>query len=323
MVYVPIAKLDNFTSKEDNMQLWLNDIEKAITVNGWNDTQVLQAIPYFLRDTTDAWYQSLAVKSQTFNDFKTEFIRYFSNNNSINKLANLFTTIKQEDTEVVTTYLECFHRNLYQIQAIQTDYFTAPQILNQFIRNLHIDLPTAVTHARNFEAANESINQKLEEYLANNRAIYQTPQQRHNSGNMNCFQNQSRPLSLTAPSLPSELCSWNSETGTTQHLNSQNYLSLLVIPENATPNNQELRQTSTSNIPPATIMEDKSLDAIFSFELEELSTMPLFSRATLKKKPITAMYTDVKIDGHPIKLIFDSGSAGSIITQQLMDQLGC
>ncbi|KAG9288705.1 hypothetical protein G9A89_004324 [Geosiphon pyriformis] len=35
------------------------------------------------------------------------------------------------------------------------------------------------------------------------------------------------------------------------------------------------------------------------------------------------MYTDVKVDGHLIKLILDSSSAGSIITQQLMDQLGC
>ncbi|KAG9297301.1 hypothetical protein G9A89_001990 [Geosiphon pyriformis] len=34
------------------------------------------------------------------------------------------------------------------------------------------------------------------------------------------------------------------------------------------------------------------------------------------------MYTDAKVDGHPIKLILDSGSAGSIITRQLMDQLG-
>ncbi|KAG9298412.1 hypothetical protein G9A89_000411 [Geosiphon pyriformis] len=34
MAYAPIAKLNNFTGKEDNVQVWLNDIEKAITVNG-------------------------------------------------------------------------------------------------------------------------------------------------------------------------------------------------------------------------------------------------------------------------------------------------
>ncbi|KAG9287814.1 hypothetical protein G9A89_017409 [Geosiphon pyriformis] len=175
MAYAPIAKLDNFT------------------------------------DTTNSWYQSLVAKPQTFNEFKTEFLRYFSNNNSINYLINTFTTIKQEDTEAVTTYLGCFHRNLHQIQAIQADYFTVPQILNQFIRRLHsnilqqvclmhpVDFSTAVTHARDFEAVeleanhvqavnlvmnrssdldsklkqfSNTINQKLEGYLADNHAIY-------------------------------------------------------------------------------------------------------------------------------------------------------
>ncbi|KAG9303396.1 hypothetical protein G9A89_013722 [Geosiphon pyriformis] len=37
MAYTPIAKLDNFTSKEDNVQVWLNDIKKTITVNRWNN----------------------------------------------------------------------------------------------------------------------------------------------------------------------------------------------------------------------------------------------------------------------------------------------
>ncbi|KAG9305948.1 hypothetical protein G9A89_016601 [Geosiphon pyriformis] len=35
------------------------------------------------------------------------------------------------------------------------------------------------------------------------------------------------------------------------------------------------------------------------------------------------MYTNAKINGQLIKLILDSGSVGSIITYQLMDQLGC
>ncbi|KAG9290974.1 hypothetical protein G9A89_011124, partial [Geosiphon pyriformis] len=137
-----------------------------------------------------------------------------NNNNSINCLANTFTTIKQEETKAVITYLRCFHRNLHQIQAIQADYFTVPQILNQFIHGLcssilqcicqmHLaDLQTTITNARDFETAelktnhaqainlvmNESseldsklkqfsdfINQKLEEYLANN----QWPQETH------------------------------------------------------------------------------------------------------------------------------------------------
>ncbi|KAG9302366.1 hypothetical protein G9A89_011416, partial [Geosiphon pyriformis] len=171
IVYAPIAKLEKFT------------------------------------DTVDSWYQSLATKPQTFDTFKQEFLKYFSNNNSINCLVNTFTTIKQGNTEAITTYLGQFHRCLRQIQAINADYFTVAQILNQFIKDLYssilqricplhpADLQTAITNAKNFEAAeleanhaqainlvinrsseldsklkqfSDFINQKLEGYLADN-----------------------------------------------------------------------------------------------------------------------------------------------------------
>ncbi|KAG9305968.1 hypothetical protein G9A89_016621 [Geosiphon pyriformis] len=189
MVYTPIVKLEKFTGEEDNAQIWLNNVEKTITANEWNDVRALQAISYFFQDTADS-----------------------CNNNSINHLANTFTIIKQGENKAVTTYLERFYRNLCQIQAIQADYFTVPQILNQFIRSLcssilqcicsmHLtDFQATITNARNFEAAelkvnhaqainlvinglskldsklkqfSDSINQKLERYLADNQAIYQ------------------------------------------------------------------------------------------------------------------------------------------------------
>ncbi|KAG9297014.1 hypothetical protein G9A89_008600 [Geosiphon pyriformis] len=215
IAYVPIVKLEKFTSEEDDAQIWLNNIEKVIAVNRCNNARAMQAIPYFLQNTANSWYQSLINKSQDFNAFKIEFLRYFSNNNSINRLANTFTTIKQRKNEAVTTYLRCFYRNLHQIQAINANYFTVAQILNQFIRGLHssilqcvhpmypVDLQAAITNARDFEAAeleanhaqavnlvmngsseldsklkqfSDSINQKLEGYLANNCTIYQPPQ---------------------------------------------------------------------------------------------------------------------------------------------------
>ncbi|KAG9306917.1 hypothetical protein G9A89_000785 [Geosiphon pyriformis] len=260
MAYAPIAKLEKFTSKENDVQIWLNNIEKAITANEWNNTRAMQVISYFLQNTANSWYQNLVNKLQDFNAFKIEFLRYFSNNNSINRLANTFITIKQRETIAVTTYLGHFHRNLYQIQVINANYFTVAQILNQFIRKL-------------------------------------------------C----------------SSILQHNPETGHTQNPNFQYYLSLLVSPKNVQPNNLETNQQSTltNNIPPTTITKNKLLDAIFQFELEKPSTILLFSGATLEKKPITAMYTDAKVDGHSIKLILNSRSAGSIITRQLMDQLGC
>ncbi|KAG9288539.1 hypothetical protein G9A89_006035 [Geosiphon pyriformis] len=72
MAYAPITKLNNFTGEEDDAQ-------------------------------------SLVNKPQDFNAFKAEFLRYFSNNNSINCLVNTFTTMKQGETEAVTTYLGRFH----------------------------------------------------------------------------------------------------------------------------------------------------------------------------------------------------------------------
>ncbi|KAG9290624.1 hypothetical protein G9A89_011587 [Geosiphon pyriformis] len=82
---------------------------------------------------------------------------------------------------------------------------------------------------------------------------------------------------------------------------------------NVQPNNLETNQHPTliSNILLATITENKSLDVIFPFEFEELSTTPLFSGAALEEKPITVMYTDAKVDGHSIKLILDIDCAVS------------
>ncbi|KAG9288533.1 hypothetical protein G9A89_015739, partial [Geosiphon pyriformis] len=225
IAYAPIVKLDKFTGEEDDTQVWLNN------------------------DTADLWYQSLVDKPQDFNAFKLEFLRYFSNNNNINRLANTFTTIKQKETEAVTTYLGRFYRNLQQIQAIDGNYFTAPQILNQFICGLHSSIlqHDTVIHARNFESAklevnythtvnlvmnrsseldsklkqfSDSINQKLEEYLADNHTIYQPPQQCNNPGNANCFQNQLYPSSLSAaPNQP-----WQPEMCVCHNCGNQGYI---------------------------------------------------------------------------------------------------
>ncbi|KAG9299306.1 hypothetical protein G9A89_013954 [Geosiphon pyriformis] len=99
---------------------------------------------------------------------------------------------------------------------------------------------------------------------------------------------------------------------------------LLVTPEDATSHNSEAnRQPAlTNNISPATITNNETLAAIFPFKLEKTTTVLLFSRAALEEKFIMTMYTDVKVNDHPIKLILDSGLAGNIITRQLIDQLG-
>ncbi|KAG9285786.1 hypothetical protein G9A89_013211 [Geosiphon pyriformis] len=70
-----------------------------------------------------------------------------------------------------------------------------------------------------------------------------------------------------------------------------------LTPENATSNNTESNQhIPTNTILPATISSNEFLAAIFPFKLEENTPIPLFSRAALEKKLITAMYTDARVD---------------------------
>ncbi|KAG9297189.1 hypothetical protein G9A89_019470 [Geosiphon pyriformis] len=77
-----------------------------------------------------------------------------------------------------------------------------------------------------------------------------------------------------------------------------------------------------TTISPARIAENANLSDIFSFEFEANESPFLLSNAaTNKQKAITAMYTEAKVEGKAIHLILNSGSAGSIITYQLMQQL--
>ncbi|KAG9291630.1 hypothetical protein G9A89_022049 [Geosiphon pyriformis] len=381
MVYAPIVKLNNFTGEENDTQVWLNDVKKAIT--------------------------SLVNKPQDFNAFKVEFLRYFSNNNSINRLVNTFTTMKQEETEVILNQFIC----------------SLCSSILQHVHPLHPDtLQDAVTHTRDFESTksetnhkfNELINKRLEGYLVDNHAIYQPLQRCNNQRNSNYAQNQPcsssstnqqwqqkmhichycknqyqnpngqfqtpnqypnqnqpayllvmqsspqviyqqpqpqiiyQPQQIQTPpqnlppnrtqrpritqqswrlamvvhqlissslQQPSGLCQRNSGAGQPQNLNSQNYLSFLVTSEDTPTNNLVFaqKQPLTSNISPTTITKDKFLAAIFPFKFKETTITPLFSKATLEAKPITTIYTDTKVEEQFLKLIFDSGSTGSII----------
>ncbi|KAG9296675.1 hypothetical protein G9A89_009934 [Geosiphon pyriformis] len=66
------------------------------------------------------------------------------------------------------------------------------------------------------------------------------------------------------------------------------------------------QKSLTSNIPLVTIMKNELLTAIFPFEIEEPLATPLFNGAVLKKKPITTIYINTKVNGHTIKLIINS-----------------
>ncbi|KAG9293423.1 hypothetical protein G9A89_009147 [Geosiphon pyriformis] len=80
--------------------------------------------------------------------------------------------------------------------------------------------------------------------------------------------------------------------------------------------------SSNHTISPAQIAQNANLSDIFPFEFEANESPFLLSNAAVnEQKAITAMYTEAIVKGKPIRLILDSGSAESIITYQLMQQL--
>ncbi|KAG9297207.1 hypothetical protein G9A89_019488 [Geosiphon pyriformis] len=84
---------------------------------------------------------------------------------------------------------------------------------------------------------------------------------------------------------------------------------------------QNLFYTLTT-IPPARITENANLSDIFPFEFEANESPFLLSNAAAnEQKTIMAIYTEAEVEGKTIHLILNSGSAGSIITYQLMQQL--
>ncbi|KAG9300259.1 hypothetical protein G9A89_011332 [Geosiphon pyriformis] len=85
--------------------------------------------------------------------------------------------------------------------------------------------------------------------------------------------------------------------------------------ENVEQISQPFKQTK-SNIPPATITKDTTLTAIFPFNINNLNTHSLFSKAAINQdKPIMALYTDARVRGIDIKLILiDYATTAQIIT---------
>ncbi|KAG9288289.1 hypothetical protein G9A89_021320 [Geosiphon pyriformis] len=168
---------------KDNAYSWIADAKKAITANGWNNDCTVQTLPFFLTETANSWYQSLAEKPTSFIEFKLAFLQYFS---------------------------------------IEKNYYTTAQVLNQFIKELWssilrsvrprhpISLQDAITLTRDFESAKQEVNhiqainlaingtsdidakitqlsekltQKIERFLAGTTGTYQSPQRRENNNN--------------------------------------------------------------------------------------------------------------------------------------------
>ncbi|KAG9305625.1 hypothetical protein G9A89_001686 [Geosiphon pyriformis] len=155
MAYTLIAKIKKFTSEKNNIQVWLND--------------------------------SLATKPQILQKFKIVFLKYFSNNNSINHLANVFTTIKQRETEAILNrfiYELCssffqnicpMHPQTLQDAVTNVRNFELTELKANYVQAVNLVINGLSNLDSKLKQLSNSINQKLEGYLADNHAIYQSP----------------------------------------------------------------------------------------------------------------------------------------------------
>ncbi|KAG9301696.1 hypothetical protein G9A89_016767 [Geosiphon pyriformis] len=167
-----IARLTDFLGEEEETDVytWFKEAQKAIQANNWNDQRAIQTLLFFLKGTTNSWYQSLKTKPTSFAEFKNALLEYFSDPNAIIQLQNKFNTIKQGTGETVTQYLAQFNQIRRQIEMIEQGYYTDSQVLNQFIRRLKSSilgrvcpaypnsLPEAITLTRALESAEKEAN---------------------------------------------------------------------------------------------------------------------------------------------------------------------
>ncbi|KAG9302256.1 hypothetical protein G9A89_008747 [Geosiphon pyriformis] len=176
-------------------------------------------------------------------------------------------------------------------------------------------------------AAEEKIDQltkKIENYFTNQQQQqpqrYQPPQRQN--------QNNFAPLSNNQPQ-NCHYCGisghWKRDCRKLHYLTmpeEQDFHHTVLSEGRAAAQQQRNPSHNHTTIPPARIAENANLSDIFPFEFEANESPFLLSNAVAnEQKAITAMYTEAKVEGKPIRLILDSGSAGSIITYQLMQQL--
>ncbi|KAG9299672.1 hypothetical protein G9A89_000001, partial [Geosiphon pyriformis] len=140
-----IAKISEFTGEDNNTspQEWLDKIQKAGDLNGWNTARMLKAISYFLQETAEEWFENLEEPFENWQAFKDAFLQQFTDNNTSITLYNRFCNIKQETSK---TILDQFIAKLKD-KLIKKVCLYAPE-----------NLTTAIRHIKNYKMAMEEAN---------------------------------------------------------------------------------------------------------------------------------------------------------------------
>ncbi|KAG9305368.1 hypothetical protein G9A89_011501 [Geosiphon pyriformis] len=182
------------------------------------------------------------------------------------------------------------------------------------------DLTTAIRHAKNYEMAIEKANHtKLV-----NLAIGETSSAAEKKIDQLTKKNNNNKINPN-----NQLVLQNSGQQRPNHYHIQS--SYFTIPEESDFQQPAFSEgkvaapksnPSNNTIPSAQIAQNANFSDIFPFEFETNKSPFLLSNAAAnEQKTITAMYTKATVEEKLIRLILDSGSAGSIITYQLIQQL--
>ncbi|KAG9301860.1 hypothetical protein G9A89_004539 [Geosiphon pyriformis] len=313
MAYWNIAKLEKFSSKEDNAYSWI--------------------------------YQSLAEKPIFFTEFKLTFLQYIYNFNTLIRLQNQFIILIR-DFELAKQKPEAQklinHHNREKITTI-ADTHSNRTVSNS--NNLGDPIPT--TKEDNRPKSGEPIPATQISakhgtpifHISESTAPIHTTSSVHSTTTpelLSTTTNDTNNSSLSNFPLhglfrPIPCGSVQSRPTPTGYPNQAFYFSLMEdqgFNKSISVKGGDVEQIfqpskqAKNNIPPTTITKDTTLAAIFLFDINNLNTHSLFNGAAINQnKPIIVLYTDARVGGIDIKLILDNRLADSIITKQLIDQL--
>ncbi|KAG9302274.1 hypothetical protein G9A89_008765 [Geosiphon pyriformis] len=355
MAYRDITKLEKFFGKEDNTYSWIMDAEKTIIANGWNDDHTIQALPFFLTGTADLdYYTTAQVLNQFIKRLWSGILRsvrlcHPTSLQDAVALACDFESAEQEANHIQAINLAI--NKTFDIDAKITQ-LKLQKLTNH--PNGEKIITTADTHSNSNNLGDPIPTTKEDHRPKSRKSIPATQISAKHSTPIFHILESTASIRTTSPvhstTTPELLSTTTNDTSNPslsnfplQPVQTNSGLSRPIPrgPAQSRPTptgypnqasyfglmedqgfDKSTSQTK-SNIPPATITEDTTLAAIFPFDIDNLNTHSLFSGAAINQdKPITALYTDAKVREIDIKLILNSRSASSIITKQLMNQLG-
>ncbi|KAG9303132.1 hypothetical protein G9A89_005090 [Geosiphon pyriformis] len=310
-----IAKIPEFTGKNNDtsLQEWLDKVQKAGDANGWITARMLKAIPYFLQRTVGKWFENLEEPFENWQAFKDAFLQQFTNNNTFITLRNHFHNIKQETSKTFIAGLK-------------------DKLIKKVHPHVSADLATAIRHTKSYKMAMEEANhtklvnlaigetssaaeKKIDQLTKKQQYQQPLPIQPYQTPPTQQYQVPARRLVQHNQFTPqNQLQSNHNRINPNNH---KDPITIILNPvilqyqRNRIFNKLHFLKVKLQH-------QDQTLSTTPFYQLK-LPKMPISNKspfllsnaAVNEQKAITAMYTEATVEGKPIRLILDNGSAGT------------